>query len=270
MISRPVSFIKPIDLTKARWLAPLSKRYARIASLQTLPPNVALIAGNCVAFDEGRVIFVKNHKAACSTIAQLIYLHQNGSVCEGNIHKDYKGLIQGLPNFPAVAAALIARDTFKFTFVRHPVSRAVSAFKNIFLEKSNEAWTLHAKSIWHWGFSDSASASANFDVFLDYVTESLHQNAQLTDPHFRRQVDNTGINALQFDFIGRVEEMGVGLDRLSGIFGSNVEALRAQTALRANRSDVDFSPNTDQIGRLQEIYRSDFEIFGYTNSVGAA
>ena len=136
MTSRPISLIKPLDLTKARWLAPLSKRYARIASLHALPPSVALIAGNCVAFDEGRVIFVKNHKAACSTIAQLIYLHQNGSVCEGNIHKDYKGLIQGLPNFPAVAAALIARDTFKFTFVRHPVSRAVSAFKNIFLRRA--------------------------------------------------------------------------------------------------------------------------------------
>ena len=132
MISRPISFNNQQNLTKARWLAPFSKRYACIASLQSLPSDHALIIGNCVTFNEGFVVFIKNHKAACTTISQLLYLHQNGIVCEDNVHKYYERLIQGLPNFPVIVEALMARNTFKCTFVRHPVSRAVSAFKDIF------------------------------------------------------------------------------------------------------------------------------------------
>ena len=56
MISRPISFNNPPNLTKARWLAPFLKRYACIASLQSLPSDVALIVGNCVTINEGSVV----------------------------------------------------------------------------------------------------------------------------------------------------------------------------------------------------------------------
>ena len=264
MISRPISFNVQQNLTKARWLAPFSKRYACIASLQSLPSDHALIIGNCVTFNEGSVVFIKNHKAACTTISQLLYLHQNGIVCEDNVHKDYERLIQGLPNFPVIVEALMARNTFKFTFVRHPVSRAVSAFKDIFLERRNEAWTRHARYIERWSFSDSLEDSVNFDIFLEYVTESLHRDSNLTDPHFRRQVDNTGSNSIKFDFIGRVEDMDFSLGCLSSKLSFNIEALRMQTGKRANFSLIHFSPNIEQVLRLQEIYHLDFETFGYT------
>lgn len=261
---RSIAFQKPLNIRKACLLAPFSKRYRRIASARTLPPELMPVIGNCIAFNEGNALFVKNHKAACSTIARLIYFHENQQDYAGNIHQVYDGLVQGLPNFPAVVEAIRRPGTFRFTFVRDPVARAVSAYKNIFLEKTNQAWSLHEAHIRQWGFNDSASDGDNFEVFLDYITESLHREPYLTDPHFRRQVDNTGVHHLQFDVIGYVESMDADLSALSGILPEVQRGARSSSGERkANRTTVVFTPDDAQVARLKAIYREDYEVFAY-------
>jgi len=145
---KTIIFQKSLKVQKAKILAPFSERYKKIASLHALPSELHSVLGNCISFNKGNAIFVKNHKAACSTISHLIYKHECGhDYVEENIHHEYTRLVQGLPNFPAVVNTLMNPASFKFTFVRDPVSRSVSAFKNIFLDRSNDAWLRHRDAI---------------------------------------------------------------------------------------------------------------------------
>ena len=108
------------------------------------------------------------------------------------------------------------------------------------------------------------SEEYNFDVFLDYVDRSLQLDRHKTDRHWREQWISIGREIFEYDLVCRLENLS---DDLAVI----LENLRIPKAswdtimdARVNRSSRGNTVGTpQQRRRIQQMYKADYEAFGY-------
>jgi hypothetical protein len=142
---------------------------------------------------------------------------------------------------------------FKFTFVRNPWDRLVSAY--LFM-KSGGA---HNKDR-DWAERHLAAYS-DFDSFIQ---QGLHRQEMLAWPHFRPQVNflKDQFGKLGVDFIGRVENIEKDMAFIQEKLNIHKELLfinRTQNKKPDYRSY--YSPSTRDI--VAEVYQEDIQTFGY-------
>ncbi|WP_158221883.1 sulfotransferase family 2 domain-containing protein [Actibacterium pelagium] len=251
-------------------LAPVLKRYRCRHALAKLPRPVAAVAVHAVSLPRSKAIFVKNSKAACTSLSQQIYRWEHGQAFEGvNVHRD-RSLIQGIWEFPKIVEAFLDPDFVKVSTVRDPVRRCVSGFTDFVLDRKNGNLKYHRL---HWekvGMFGAESKSKKFDLFLDYVEESIGLNPELTDEHFRQQFYNLRPDHIDYDHLLRVEHLSEDLEEL----GRSLDLSSAQKVPgknRSNKSRHSFLPTPEQIDRIEEIYAIDFdwlENMGYRSRKG--
>jgi len=254
---------KPHSSRKTRLLAPFLPRYRAKLAMERLSAPVARIVPETMLSNDGRYLYVKNSKAACTSVGNRFYCWQTGDYPAGNIHSQRDDVRQGIRYADAVVEALLSPDTFKFTFVRHPVARTVSAFTNFFVDKTNRARPKHARHISRFGLNDGKPVEENFEAFLDYVAHSMHVDPDLTDPHFRTQTRNIAYGHVDYDVIGRVETLEADLQRIGTHLEADCPASVTGAKPASNRSRSRFTPEPCHIARIEALYAQDFEAFGY-------
>ena len=253
------------DYAKARLLWRLNPNHYRFAArIGRFPEPLRRIAMEVLVTDDHQIALVKNSKAGCTSAAHLIHQISKGVPCRTDVHRPDIGLIQGPEHFETALAVLQAADTFRLTTVRHPVTRAMSAFSDFFLARRNHLSPLHTEAIRRFGFSDDASAARNFDAFLSLVEYSFGVDRPYTDRHFRPQVINTAWGHLSFDAVARTETLGPDLARAVEAAGLPASAYAAFDFSARNQSGRSaFRPDKGQLRRLEQLYHDDFEAFGY-------
>ena len=123
-----------------RMLGAVSPYYRGRATLQSCPTILAQALRRCVQTRDGRLLFLKNPKAACSTVVQLIHVHENGRFADvGRLHRT-RGVRQGIRHAAAHIAAIDDPTCVRFTAVRDPASRVVSGFMMFFSGASAEVF----------------------------------------------------------------------------------------------------------------------------------
>lgn len=246
---------------KDRYLRWLSKRHAFRYELSKLGDAKAITFSNMVVSDDSRLAYIKNSKVGCTSISSGIYRYNTGEYPIGDIHSLNGGLRQGaLYIFDNLSA--IEKGATAFSFVRDPVARARSAFFNFFVDATNPSAQRHRHAIEARGFSSTSDLSYRFDVFLDYVQESMSLSRSRTDRHWRPQVLNTGINMVPIAHIGKMEDgIEKGLRIVAEISGCRPIVLAPQNLNQSSRTD--FSPTTSQARKIRLIYSEDYETFGY-------
>jgi len=147
---------------------------------------------------------------------------------------------------------------FKFTFVRNPYTRILSAYLDKIV--NNEAEKRELVAI-HLGKSKGSEVS--FDDFLLYLESGgIDENG-----HWARQIDLIPIPLNKMDFIGRVENLQKDLDfTLSKIYNSckpiiSVREHSTSTSLLIK----ELAPET--INRIYKLYESDFDSFHYPRKI---
>ncbi|MEE9387153.1 MAG: sulfotransferase family 2 domain-containing protein [Paracoccaceae bacterium] len=258
------SFNSEPNYLKARILAPFAPRYRNRLLLRKLPPELRLIAFSTLVSNDHRIVLVKNPKAGCTSAAHMLYQFYNNSTFRGDIHQDHPSLIQGITRVREVHAALQNPDTFKFTTVRNPIDRTLSAYKDFFANKTNPESRRHANAIAHFGFRDTASNSDNFDAYLAFLEAYLSIDTLRADEHFRPQTINTSIDHIKYDAICRVENLQYDICtalETAGVSGANIENIPA--VARNQSPSNSFRPNSEQTKRICQLYEQDFETFGY-------
>lgn len=147
------------------------------------------------------------------------------------------------------------RSLFRFTFVRNPWDRLVSA------------WTFLREG----GYSDQDKAwyakhIARFGDFESFVLKWLpRQHLAATYVHFRPQVDfvRSGRGKLEMDFVGRFENLACDFQQVANRLGCTVPLQsRNRTQDRKTASYRDFY--TVQSAKVVErAYRDDIQTFEY-------
>ncbi len=209
-------------------------------------------------FDRREFIFVHVPKCGGMSVGQQIF-------------GTYAGNHMPIPSYQLIFSAEEFDRYFKFSFVRNPFDRLVSAYRYMRNggpgasgspgEHRCEAGTTLTERV----KTQVVSEVAAYDDFEHFVTEWLNRSNTRLYEHFRPQhrFVCSPDGQLQLDFVGRFE-------RLTDDFGQIAERIGTKPVLphenRSSNGAVDyaqmFTPATRRIA--EKIYEKDLRMFDYT------
>jgi hypothetical protein len=190
-------------------------------------------------FDDRKVIFVHIPKCAGVSVNKAIF---------GNLAGGHTTFEQYLKIFEPKCIA----DYFKFTIVRNPWDRLVSAYFFLLKGGFNEQ-----ERDW---FNEELGAYSSFD---DFVRSWLNKKNIWKWPHFRPQyhymLDNKG--KVQLDFVGYFENIDEDFAHIIQRIGVNC----ALPKLNTNKHPSYTEYYTDEtINIVAEVYADDIKLLGYS------
>ena len=219
---------------------------------------------NAIQSIDRKLVFVRNPKAGCSTVSDALAQYSKSEYCAGTGLDQTIIPGQGARHWRENLEALSDKEAVKFTFVRHPQARAISAFKNIFSEQSNNASPQHVEAARYFGFSENADTKKNIDAYLSYVEACFTKDINFTDPHFRLQKLNVGFGHVDYDMIGRLENIDTDLSRVFKMAGSDGYLNILGDIPKINKtSDEKIELTNSQKNRIEALYAPDYEAFDY-------
>ena len=194
----------------------------------------------------------------------------------------YKGLRRRLPlkSFPADQQKQMLKTYFKFTFVREPFERILSAYKDKFVHPrrvDRPILEFHGREILK-SFRPNASKSAlqkldniTFHEFIEYlVTKGSNKSTPVMDWHWDNYVNICGMCAVNYDFIGHYENFDQDLADFKEAAELSPEEAESFDARANNKSDTASSLLSyysqipiEWIDILGRLFRANFEMFNY-------
>lgn len=134
--------------------------------------------------------------------------------------------------------ACMCRNWMRFGFVRHPVSRIHSAWKDKVLQSN------------FFELPESLYQEVQeFDGFLDWLSGI---NLQSAEPHIRQQSSLMPVQ--QMHFIGKIESLNEDIERLFTSWQLTPPALK-----QVNRTPPQMAPTSAQESIIRRLYAADFE-----------
>ena len=169
---------------------------------------------------------------------------------------------------------------FKFTFVREPFERILSAYKDKFVYPrpfDRNVLEFHGREILK-NFRPNASPSSlevlhdiTFREFIEYlVTKGSNKSTPVMDWHWDNYVNICGMCAINYDFIGHYETFDQDLADFKEAAGLSPEQAKRFNARANNQSDTASSLlgyysqiPIEWIDILGRLFRANFEMFNY-------
>ena len=185
-----------------------------------------------------------------------------------------------LSSFPSDQRKEILKTYFKFTFVREPFERILSAYKDKFVYSRAEDRRMlefYGREILK-NFRPNASKSAleklndiTFREFIEYlVTKGSNKSASAMNYHWDNYVKICGMCAINYDFIGHYETFDQDMADFKEAAGLSPEDAERFDARANNKSDTASSLLSyysqipiEWIDILGRLFRANFEMFNY-------
>jgi hypothetical protein len=139
------------------------------------------------------------------------------------------------------------KDYFKFAFVRNPYDRLVSGWYNKVVKKE----VIKLKKAKRENLLD-------FNAFVEYLTT---WDLKTCDIHFRLQ--SLLIDMNEVDYIGRMESFEEDLRQVFHILGLQVKKIPHSNKSN-NRQDYKSYYNKVTQQKVEQMYRKDLQLFGYS------
>jgi len=251
----------PFKRAVRRWLyetpTPIPPRWRITGALSRAHANFALIAPDL------SWLYVQTPKAASSTIKRQLWGLYGQEVSDDEtmrLHRE-RGVLKVLPDLTGaeVRQVLHKPGTFRFTFVRNPYGRLISAYK----DKVLNAAGLHPD-----GYDldlPGARGPLSFDGFVRAVAAT---EDDLCNVHWMSQHRCGLFDIVRFDKVGKVETYGADMDDILAHIGGKpaqqvrpINTSRAVAGEEARAVGLGF---TDELAALvHHRYRRDFEQFAY-------
>ncbi len=218
-----------------------------------------------------RVVYLEVPKAACTVIKMslrdvysstpmTLFPHQSRQTKRRMfVHARANAPLPALTELDDVAQRelLEESDVLRFTVVRNPYTRFVSAWRDkVYLCEPTVEDVYRAV---RGGTPDmGAKQPVQFAEFVTHVERTIGPSS---DAHWRRQVDLTYPHALGFTHVGQTEDLAPTL----ALLYRRVRHDPPATIPRENGAAlVPGSTYTESIaGRVRAIYQRDFSVFGY-------
>ena len=211
----------------------------------------------CVA---GNYTYKNAPKCACSTIKRALWftemeLGRFTRAREDAYDGEFLHLVNDGTPFSNVAAH--ANETFIFTFTRNPYERIYSAY----LDKCVRAAITGSILPMLRTRLGVGERPVSFNEFLTFIASQRDRNR---DSHWATMYRTTAEDVLPSHFIGAVETLS---DDLNKVYARIYPGLTPQIEnTNQTRGIVVAPPPTEaELRLLFEIYRSDFEFYGYSD-----
>lgn len=223
-----------------------------------------------------KYLYVEVPKAACTTLKYLIHRIENLPPIPATfdrlpetrmymfIHDRERFQMPSLASLPETKArsVLRGREYYRFAFVRNPYSRLVSAWKNklYFVEPGMENTYLAIKN----AFPNNVSGKyISFDVFIQYVLQ--HERLDSCNPHYRLQVKLLYDGAIDYDYIGKVENYRDDIENVLRDIGvSNMNQANHGAGNESEPGDWRSYYTEELASLVYSMYEDDFQRFSYS------
>jgi hypothetical protein len=200
-------------------------------------------------------------KAANSTLRRLLWRHLGVDVSGPSLHRTLymsSGPYAALPDLAHGERRRILKspDVFRFSFVRNPYDRLRSAY----IQKLHHP-TTHERPA-HYLAALGLSEIPDFETFVRTV---VAQPDHLMNAHWRPQHRCLVMDAIAYDFIGKVETFEADFAYVSERLDFSPDLYRQTPAANRARPDTrDLAIYTDALAELvHRRYRLDFDRFDY-------
>lgn len=210
---------------------------------QNYPSERQMLQTSHVAAFGRPFIYMKNHKAACTTVLASLLTALQGQLGETKpldmqlVHTPPSALLRAGPRAvtaPQLAALLEDPEVFKFTIVRDPVARTVSAWADKIAKKDVQ----HRRLMKHLGRKPADDLSLS--SFLDVLARD--PQALDLDRHWRPQRKEISYDIIPFDFIGDVADLSASLthilDHLFGAQAPKIDDTRQSMGHKTKSKDL--------------------------------
>jgi hypothetical protein len=217
-----------------------------------------------------KFLFMKTSKAACSTVmATLIRQMARARGDEGNgvmetlnsVHSPPANLVMsGLKalNEQMIMDALADPDVFKFTVIRDPISRTVSAWADKIDGNEKEKGRLMRY------LGRDENSNITLKQFIALLAED--EGARDLDRHWRLQRKETSYDLIDYDYIGLVEEMDAAMEKIVGTcFGTEAAGeivdTRRTLGHKTKSSELIKTLSAKDLKNLEKAFGPDFEMY---------
>ncbi|MGH6663637.1 MAG: sulfotransferase family 2 domain-containing protein [Pseudolabrys sp.] len=255
------------------WLDPAAESFYRAMSAGGFNPEAQIDV-----LPQHRLIYVCVPKSASTTIkSALSTLERGAPACSGMLHKRrYSGLKSpsqvGLSTFHQLASNAA---TLRFSFVRNPYARLVSAWADKYQNKPLLRGDSFADLyLTHRAASGDAPAvgdsnTLSFPRFVEFAAATADRRV---NAHWHLQDDILDMPGIKLDLIGKVENFPGDFNRVLDHVGAS-DQVRLAIGQRLNASQhhpwQDYY--TDALAaRVHGAYERDFDRFGYSRALNEA
>lgn len=219
-----------------------------------------------------RFMYFEVPKAACTKMKELLRSLEQGpalNLLVGDLLESRRDMfVHARENVPLPSlvdlddqtqrTVLESSDFLRFTFVRNPYTRVMSAWNNkvMLCEPGYEKIYLQIKGALppHYGKS-----LITFREFIEYI--STQCDLRTCNLHWRLQTEHLFLSALDFSFIGKIEQMADGLRRFQQHLGLSIAS--AGAARNVSHGSAESEYNQFLADKVYSLYHSDFEALGY-------
>lgn len=224
-------------------------------------------------------LYMKNHKAACTNVLTLLITQMHNALSSDaaleismdNVHNlptDYlRAGARGL-DWPTVEDALFGKEWYRFTIIREPLSRTVSAWSDKLQGNTRQRRDLNKV------LGRDLETEIPLPAFLDIIAQD--EQARLIDRHWRPQHMEISFDQVAYDLIGRVEDMEGAraqiIDTLFGAQGRKVKVLDTREHLghkSSSRAHRDALSAKDR-RNVEHAFARDFEMYERVTQAAAA
>ena len=199
-------------------------------------------------------IYVTNQKAGCTSIKLMLNRAETGDnhLDSRNIHVESRLPKPSSLGWPRVRE-MLSGSAYRFTFVRHPVDRLLSAYNDKILIDRN--FDFAGLVLQHLGLPQDRDVT--LPLFIDYL--------ELCDPlemdrHWRPQHFNLMHGLVEYDFVGRVETLERDMRIVAKEAGLPIDDVLHRNIKQKSVTHEDVAP---YLSRIEKLYARDFELYGY-------
>lgn len=211
------------------------------------------------------------------------YFTDPNNITASLAHDFNTGYFRRLSDYTPDEISLRLSTYYKFLFVRHPFERLTAAYRNKFIYKNNKNkfFSLIFGQFIMRKYRQKSNSTNNpsprqaitFPEFVQYIIDSPLENKEFWNEHWER-IERLCLPCLiQYDFIGKFETLKQDAEFLLRTldvddlvkFPSGYKGKSLNTRILM-KSLFDSLPKF-MLDKLYELYRMDFLLFGYQNSL---
>jgi len=240
--------------SKTIWQSLVSK--LRYVSLREFDYNIHISLKN-------RLLYVETPKVACSTIKlTLAKLElEEEEYFREDIHDRYLSPLIRPSQVGDFGRFLERPNLVKFCFVRNPYERLLSSYLN---KVGGRDEAIYPSLLCQLGLDQTDFSRAI--SFSEFVTCIEQMPLSMMNAHWRPQYYQTFQESLKYDLVGRLENFEDDMRILEKMISRDLSPYMSSWTLHQTNSKDRFAEYYDDrlLERVYELYRIDFDAFGYS------